>query len=854
MSVSGILRCSGILLLLLAGSVGAAVGQDNEPAAVPAQARATPDPAGVHQPLEPGLPPAGWSAAPERPEPGARPGPRRENFDLVPRMMPGDLKETAGSRWLGDILVGDPTFDEIEPSMCKAPDGTLFIAVEQYGDMYDGWVRIYRSDNGGSTWYSWTGYSAGDEARNPSITYAERASGEKWVHLAAEVTAGANKWVIHIRVNPDDNAEWDYVYPASGISGTADIKPRITTDNLNYDFYYVYITYAIYGIDYYPVYFTRSTDFGVTFSTPANITGGSESSSFVARPDIAYGNAGLFVAFEKPGWQGSSWETEVWATRSTNFGDSWDTPVQLTTAEDGAWHPSVAAAVDVSTVMVAYTRYFASQTDIYCVYSTDGGDSYSGESPLPRTFDNEKSVALSVSDSGGRYHAAFWRNYDIEYTYTDATSPLPWASETLVNEANWASGSYSLPAICVNPTKPLAQEACVAWTDYRGSYYDVYFDAGFLDGACCLPDESCIETNETECIDVGGSWQGSGVECDPNLCLIDPCDDDVLPPTATLDLGDFHCVPFAEATPIIGTATDPEGNLESWVLQERGMGADPWAVVASGSTPIVDGVLTYWSPDAPGYRMLRLIVTDACGHAAGDVRLMYADQGPQATINYPTDGAVIGGSAVCIDGLVAHGVCAIEWLVEYRPAAGSWTYLADGVGAVRNLPLTHWDTTLVADGPYEIRVSASTIGGTNSHTVGVTVDNTAPIAVIEEPINCVWINGEVEIYGTAFDDNMARWDVQWTGGPSNAWNTIDWGTESDSGLLATWDVSDLPHCAYTIRLIARDEARINCTNDAHWTDFFVSVNVGCPADIDGDGDIDLSDLAALLGVYGTTCP
>jgi hypothetical protein len=509
-------------------------------------------------------------------------------------------------------------------------------------------------------------------------------------------------------------------------------------------------------------------------------------------------------------------------------------------------------------VMVAYTQSFASQTDIFCVYSTNSGVSYTPSSALPRTFDNEKSVALSVSDSGGRYHAAFWRAYDIEYTYTDATSPLPWAPATLVNEANWASSVYSRPAICVNPTKPLAQEACVAWTDYRGTYYDVYFDAGFLDGACCFPDESCIVTNEPDCTDAGGSWQGSGVECDPNLCLIDPCDEDELAPTATLDLGDFQCVPFADATPIVGTATDPEDNLQSWVLQERGMGADPWAVVASGSTPIVNGVLTDWRPAAPGYRMLRLIVADACGHASGDVRLMYADQGPQATINYPTDGTVIGGTAVCIDALVSHGVCAVGWLLEYRPAGGAWTYLADGTGSVYNLPLTYWDTTSVPDGLYEIRVSAASIGGEVSHTVGVTIDNTAPTAAIDEPINCVWVNDAIEIYGLVSDDNMARWDIQWTGGPSNSWNTIEWGTESDSGLLATWDLSNLPHCAYTIRLIARDAARIDCTNDAHWSEFLVSINVGCVGDIypppGGDGHVDLGDLCELLGVYGTTCP
>jgi|GEM_PF-5771612 len=816
---------------------------------VAAQNLTTHDPAGEQQ----GPGPAGWNAALERPEPGGRPGPRQEATDET-RMIPGDLKEGPGSRWLGDILVTDPTFDQVEPAMCKEPDGTLYIAVEQYGER-DGWVRVYRSTDDGATWIWLIGFKTGEESRNPSITYAERPD-DTWVFLAYEATlSDSSKLIKVVRFDPDDPAgNWDAVTAASGITGTESIYPRICTDNLAYSVYYVYVTYAVNAVDYYPAMFTRSVDYGETYETPQNITGGAQNSSFVTRPDIAYGSAGLFVAFEKMGWTGSVWETQVWVTRSTNFGFSWTTMDQLTTSDDSAWHPSVAAAIGADTVMVAYTKSDGSQSDIFCSYSTDGGDSYSANYPLPRTFDNEKSVALTVSDSTGRYHAAYWRNYDVQYTYTDATSPLPWASATLVNEANWASGLYTRPAICVNPTKPSAYEACVAWTDLRGTYYDVYFDAGFYDGACCYPDESCAETTETECLDAGGIWQGSGIECDPNLCLIDPCDEDVLAPTAELDLGDFHCVPYTEYTPIVGTASDPEDNLQGWVLEERGMGVAPWYIVASGAAPIVSDVLTNWSPAAPGYRMLRLTVVDACGHASTAVHLMYADQGPLAQINYPTNGAVIGGTSVCIDSLVRHGVCSIEWLLEYRPAAGGWTYLADGASGVYNLPLMHWDTTSVADGDYDIRVSASSVGGVDSHAVGVTVDNTAPIAVLNVPINCDWVNGQVEIYGTAFDDNMARWDLQWTGGPSNSWNPIGLGFTSYSGLLATWDVSELPYCAYTIRLVVRDDARINCTNDAHWKEFFVTVNVGCLGDLTGDGAINLDDLAYLLAVYGTTCP
>ncbi|MFH2002786.1 MAG: sialidase family protein [Planctomycetota bacterium] len=440
--------------------------------AVAAQNITTHDPAGEHI----GAAPAAWSATLERPEPGGRLGPQQESSDET-QMIEGDLGAESDSRWFGDILVGDPTYDQVEPAMHKTPDGTLFIAVEQYGVDYDGWVRVYRSINDGDTWTWLVSFKTGTEARNPSLTYAENASGQNWVFLAYEATMfDLTKNILVIRFDPDDINTWDAVVAASGIVDTPDIYPRICTDNLIYDMYYVYVTYTVNGLDYYPVMLTRSLDYGLNFTAPLNITGGAEISSFVTRPDIAYGTAGLFVAFEKLGWTGSAWATQVWVTRSTNYGASWNAPTQLTWADDGAWHPSVAAAVGVSTVMVAYTQSFASQTDIFCSYSTNGGDAYSPSSALPRTFDNEKSVALTVSDSGGRYHAAFWRAYDIMYTYTDATSPLPWAPATLINEANWASSVYSRPAICVNPTRPVDVESCVTWTDYRGTFYDIYFD------------------------------------------------------------------------------------------------------------------------------------------------------------------------------------------------------------------------------------------------------------------------------------------------------------------------------------------------------------------------------------------
>lgn len=378
-------------------------------------------------------------------------------------MIVGEPENEAATDWYDDIPMGDPTFDEVEPALAIAPDGKLFVAVEQHGTTHDGWIRVYRSTDAGYSWVWLIGIHSGTVARNPAIAYAERATGENWVYVAYEATmADSTKRIMVFRFDPDEPLDNDFVTAATDITGTPDIHPRICTDNRVWDTYYVYVTYIVNGVDANFTMFTRSLDNGLTYSTPANLTGGSEVSSFVPRPDIAFGSAGLFVAFEKPGWSGSVWETQVWVTRSTNFGGSWSTLVQLTASDAGAWHPSVAAAVGVSTVMVAFTQSDGSQTDIDCACSTNGGTSYGSPTSLPWTFDEEKSVALAVSDGGGRYQAAFWRNYDVRYTSTDAASPLPWAGTTLINEANWASSTYSRPAIAVDTTQPARRKH--AWS------------------------------------------------------------------------------------------------------------------------------------------------------------------------------------------------------------------------------------------------------------------------------------------------------------------------------------------------------------------------------------------------------
>jgi hypothetical protein len=109
--------------------------------------------------------------------------------------------------------------------------------------------------------------------------------------------------------------------------------------------------------------------------------------------------------------------------------------------------------MDVNSAAVAHTQEYLGM-HIYFRYTINGvAWRLSGSS-----IQVGKGVELSVSHSTGRFHAAYWRDNDIRYTWADVGNPYSWSTAVTVNEGNTASGVHVRPAVAVNPTKPLAQE------------------------------------------------------------------------------------------------------------------------------------------------------------------------------------------------------------------------------------------------------------------------------------------------------------------------------------------------------------------------------------------------------------
>ncbi len=342
------------------------------------------------------------------------------------------------------------------------------------------------------------------------------------------------------------------------------------------------------------------------------------------------------------------------------------------------------------------------------------------------------------------------------------------------------------------------------------------------------------------------------------LSTFEPVRDNTPPIGTITGPGPFSCV--CDFVTITGTANDPE-SFSGYTLEWANSPAGPWNLITSSGVPVVNGVLGVWNASAlpQGYYWIRLVVTNGVGQTTTFTTVLFLDQQfDSLDVREPDSGDVIGGLA-CFDGTV-WDTCFDSYTVEWRTSGGIFFTPVDPANPVYfvpviNDPFATWNTTLLADGDYVVRVAGrDTCGNTATVTRRVVIDNTAPTTIIQSPQNCDSVGGLVSIKGTVFDVHLAGWILEVTGGPYNSWVTIASGNANilDS-TIAIWDTTDLPPCCYTIRLRATDTSNVSCST-SNYNETLVSVDVGCPADFNGDGFVDFFDFDDFVAAFEAGCP
>ncbi len=365
-----------------------------------------------------------------------------------------------------------------------------------------------------------------------------------------------------------------------------------------------------------------------------------------------------------------------------------------------------------------------------------------------------------------------------------------------------------------------------------------------------------------------GSYNNNSDGC--ALCLgvrVTICGGDTTPPTTMISSPTFldcSCDPVN----VVGTVDESDGALQSYTLEYAAGGSPSWALISSGSSSIINGVLGIWSTSglAQGYYVLRLTATNVCGLTSSSVQTVWVEGGFD-TVDYrsPAHTAVVGG-LVCLDGTVNDQFCFNNYTAEYRPAGGGAFQPVDPgnptyTHPVINDPLALWDTASLGlpDGDYEMEVQGiNDCGYSSSVSLWHTVDNTPPIASISSPFECDYVDGVVQITGTANDANLQSWTLQYAGGGSGWTNIVPPSAiPVVNGVLANWDTTSLPACAYMLRLVVSDTAILNCNAAiTHRSEDTVAINLGFCGDFDADddGDVDLIDYSAFDAAFTGPIP
>jgi hypothetical protein len=308
---------------------------------------------------------------------------------------------------------------------------------------------------------------------------------------------------------------------------------------------------------------------------------------------------------------------------------------------------------------------------------------------------------------------------------------------------------------------------------------------------------------------------------------------------------------------IVGTADGP--GFGSYTLEYSMTGNDPWTFIASSTTPVTNNVLGSWDITglAEGYYTIRL-TSQGGGTVETAVRTVWVNQEfDTVDVQTPVSGGVYGGD-VCFEGTVWDQDFD-TYVVRIIDGDGN-QFVTDGnnpfyINPVINDPLSiPWDSTFFEDGVYTFEVEGNDdCANSKTFTGELIVDNTPPDIAITSDTECMSFCDLVVIEGFVRDDNLASWTLQYSGGGDTGWTTIASGTDNTEGVLAEWDVSNLPGCCYALRLIAVDEAEVNCGAGRNRSEVVTTVYIGDPQDVNGDGVIDAADLAALIGNWGPTC-
>ena len=255
------------------------------------------------------------------------------------------------------------------------------------------------------------------------------------------------------------------------------------------------------------------------------------------------------------------------------------------------------------------------------------------------------------------------------------------------------------------------------------------------------------------------------------------------------------------AVALTATASDSApGSVNTVTFQRSPAGAGTWADV--GTDPAAPFTATFDTTGlTDGLYDLRVFTTDTAGNAQAapaTIQVRVDNTLPTGALTSPAAAANVRGTVTLTSNSAdaGSGVATVQF--QRSPAgAGSWTNQAAG-----------FDTTLVADGQYDLRVVTTDNAGNTftSSAITIRVDNTLPTGAVTSPAAAANVRGTVTLTSNSADAGSGVATVQFQRSPAGAGSWTNQAAGFDTTLVADGQ--------YDLRVVTTDNAGNTFTSSA----------------------------------------
>nr|MCH9657354.1 glycoside hydrolase [archaeon] len=242
-----------------------------------------------------------------------------------------------------------------------ATDGTNILVTWAHSDTpSNSDIFFSKSTDGGITWSTPQNISnTGIVSSRPSIATDGTNILVTWAH--SDTPSG--NFEILFSKSTDGGITWSTPQNISNTGGGSEFS-SIATDGTN-----ILVTWRHAASGNVEILFSKSTDGGITWSTPQNISNNSEVSS---HPSIATDGTNILVTWD----DNLLGNQNIFFSKSTDGGITWSTPQNISNTGIVSSHPSI--ATDGTNILVTWAHSDTpSNSDIFFSKSTDGGITWS---------------------------------------------------------------------------------------------------------------------------------------------------------------------------------------------------------------------------------------------------------------------------------------------------------------------------------------------------------------------------------------------------------------------------------------------------------------------------------------------